>query len=423
MSLLIIVLLFLFIALGAPITFALGLAALVFFITNGIPLETFAQRIAVGADSFALLAAPFFILAGNVMNTGGITRRIFRFANAIIGHIPGGLGHVNVLGSTIFAGMSGTAIADAAGLGAIEIEAMKEQGYDIEFSTAVTAASSIIGPIIPPSAVMLVYGIAAGVSVSKLFMGGLLPGILIAILLMIMVAYYTKKNKYPRGNAFSFKELWRSFKESIWALLTPVIIVGGILSGVFTATEAGAIASAYAIIVSVLIYKEMKPKDLIKVLYNTAISSGVVLLIVSTASAFGWCLVYDRMPQNTAQWLINVINSKFLLLVALTLIYLFLGTIMSATSIILTTVPIFVPVVKLMGIDLVYFGVYISILMSIGTVTPPVGTVLFILSKITNMSIEKMTRVLKPWYGILIFALLLLLLFPQIVTFLPEILF
>jgi tripartite ATP-independent transporter DctM subunit len=415
----IILLLFVFIALCVPVVFSLGFAGLVYFLIKDISLQTFAQRIVVGVDSFALLAAPFFILAGNIMNTGGVTRRIFRFANSLVGHWRGGLGHVNVLGSMFFAGMSGTAIADAAGLGAIEIKAMTEQGYDVEFSAAVTASSAIIGPIIPPSTVMVIYGVTAGVSISQLFMGGILPGILIGVLLMLLVAYYARKRNYPKANKFSLKEFGSSFLDTVWALITPVIIIGGVLGGICTPTEAGAISAVYALFISIFIYKELKLKDVPKILFDSMITSGVILLIVSTASVFGWCLTYERLPQQVASTLSAMIHSKALLLAVLVVIYLFLGMIMETSAIVITTVPIFVPVLRAMGVDLVYFGVILALLMSIGTITPPVGTVLFIISKITKIPIERLTVVLFPWYGILMVAVVLIIIFPPIILFIP----
>jgi tripartite ATP-independent transporter DctM subunit len=415
----IILLLFVFIALCVPVVFSLGFSGLAYFLIKDIPLQTFAQRVVVSVDSFALLAAPIFILAGNIMNTGGITRRIFRFANSLVGHWRGGLGHVNVLGSMFFAGMSGTAIADAAGLGSIEIKAMTEQGYDTEFSAAVTASSAIIGPIIPPSTVMVIYGVTAGVSISQLFMGGILPGILIGVLLMLLVAYYARKNNYPKSNKFSFKEFGSSFLDTVWALITPIIIIGGVLGGICTPTEAGAISAVYALFISIFVYRELKLKDVPKILFDSMITSGVILLIVSTASVFGWCLTYERLPQKVAAALSTMINSKAILLAVLVVIYLFLGMIMETSAIVITTVPIFVPVLKGMGVDLVYFGVILALLMSIGTITPPVGTVLFIISKITKIPIERLTVVLLPWYGVLMLAVTLIIVFPPIILFIP----
>ena len=415
-----IIVLFVLIALGMPISFALGMTGLSFFAEHAISLQTFAQRFAVGLDNFGLMAAPFFILAGVIMNRSGITSKIFNFANSIVGPLPGGLGHVNVLASTIFAGMSGTAIADAAGLGPIEIKAMTDHGYDIKFSTAVTAASSIIGPIIPPSTVMIMYGITAQVSISKLFLGGIIPGLIIAVAEMALVALYAHKRHYPRSEHFSWKALWESFKEAIWAMITPIIIIGGILGGICTPAEAGAIASVYALICGILVYKTISWKDIPAILWETALTSGVILVIVSTASIFGWCLTFAKIPQTIAAAISAITSHKTVMLLIITAIYLFLGCIMEATAIILTTVPIMLPVVNLLGIDPVYLGVLIAIVMSIGTITPPVGTVLFILSKVTGMSIEELTVELVPWYALLAIVLLLLIFVPNLVMIIPN---
>lgn len=415
-----IIILFLLIALGMPISFALGITSLTFFSEHAISLQTFAQRFAVGLDNFGLMAAPFFILAGVIMNRSGITSKIFNFANSIVGPLPGGLGHVNIFASTIFAGMSGTAIADAAGLGPIEIKAMTDHGYDLKFSTAVTAASSVIGPIIPPSTVMIMYGITAQVSISKLFLGGVIPGLIIALAEMGLVAIYSLKRHYPRSDQFSWYSLWNTFKEAIWAMITPIIIIGGILGGIYTPTEAGAIASVYALICGICIYKTISWKDIPSILWETALTSGVILVIVSTASIFGWCLTFAKVPQAVAAAISAITSHKTVMLLIITAIYLFLGMIMETTAIILTTVPIMLPVVKLLGIDPIYLGVLIAIIMSIGTITPPVGTVLFILSKVTGLSIEELTVEMVPWYALLAIVLLLLIFFPDLVMFIPS---
>lgn len=420
MSLLLIILMLVAILFGTPITFALGIASLVFFIAQGIPLEAFAQRLAVGVDSFPLLAVPFFIMAGNLMNSGGITLRIFRFSNSLVGHIRGGLGHVNVLSSMIFAGMSGSAIADAAGLGPIEIKAMTEAGYDLEFSTAVTVASAVIGPIIPPSTIMIIYGVTAGVPISRLFKGGIIPGILIGLVLMALVYFYSLKNNYPKSDKFSFKEFFTSFKDTFLALLTPLIIMGGILGGVFTPTEAGAVAAFYALIITLFVYKEIKIRDLPKIFFETALTTGVILFIVSTASIFGWSLSFEQTPQMVAGFLASITTDKVLLMLMLTVVYTFMGMIMEATAIVITTVPIIVPVLNALGIDLVFFGVILAILMSIGTITPPVGTVMFVICKITGLTIERYTKIIIPWFLVEIGVVILLIFIPQLVLFIPS---
>ena len=415
-----VIILFVLIAIGFPISFALGLAALWYFFTNDITLVTYAQRFSVGLDNFSLLAAPFFILCGEIMNKSGITERIFRFANSLVGWLPGGLGHVNVLASTIFAGMSGTAIADAAGLGPIEIKAMQDHGYDIEFSTAVTAASSVIGPIIPPSTVMILYGVTASVSISALFIGGIIPGLMIAIGLMALVAYFAIKRNYPRDNEFKIKEVGKSFMSAIWALLTPLIIIGGILGGICTATEAGAIAAVYSLIVGMFVYRTIRLKDIPEIIWRATLTTGVILVIVTTASLFGWCLTFARVPQTVAAAMTTMTTNKYVMMLIIAVIYLFLGMIMETSAIILTTVPILIPVVNLLGINLVYLGVIIAIIMSIGTITPPVGTVLFILSKTTGLSIERLSKELLPWYVVLIACVLICIFVPGTITWLST---
>jgi tripartite ATP-independent transporter DctM subunit len=415
-----VILLFILIALGFPISFALGLASLAFFLTNDITLVTYAQRFSVGLDNFSLLAAPFFILCGEIMNKSGITDKIFRFANSLVGCLPGGLGHVNVLASTLFAGMSGTAIADAAGLGPIEIKAMKDHGYDTEFSTAVTAASAIIGPIIPPSTVMILYGVTANVSISALFLGGVLPGLLIALALMATVAIFAIKRHYPRDDKFRIKEVGRSFIHAIWALITPIIIIGGILGGICTATEAGAIAAVYSLLIGLFVYRTIKLKDIPEILWKATLTTGVILVIVSTASLFGWCLTFAKIPQAVAAALAGLTSNKYIMMLIIAAIYLFLGMIMETSAIILTTVPILIPVVTILDINLVYLGVVIALLMSIGTITPPVGTVLFILSKSTGMTIESLSKELLPWYAVLAVCVLLCIFVPQIILLLPS---
>ena len=419
-SIILITIMVVLIILNTPITFTLGITGIIYFLLFDISLEQFIIRLAGGVDIFTLLAAPLFIFAGNVMNKTGITNRIFDFANSMVGHIRGGLGHVNVLSSMMFAGMSGSALADAAGLGNMEIKAMTDANYDLEFSTAVTAASAVIGPIIPPSNVMILYGITAGVAISDLFIGGIIPGITMGIALMGMVYYYSIKRNYPKGDKFSLKEFIFCFRRAILSLFTIIIILGGILGGVFTATEAGGIAAFYAIFISVFVYKDLNLKDLWEVIFETAKSSGVILLLISTANILGWCLVFERAPQAIATFLLSVTESKIVILMLFSVLYLLMGMILEASAIIVTTIPIMVPVFNILGIDLVFIGVLASILMSIGTITPPVGTVMFVLCKMTGLSIEKFTRVIIPWLLLHIALVILFIIFPQLITFLPS---
>lgn len=422
-SLILLIVMVVLILLNAPITYALAMAGIVFFLQHGLSGIQYIVKLAGGIDIFTLLAAPLFIFAGNIMNHGGVTDRIFNFADSIVGHIRGGLGHVNVLASTMFAGMSGSAIADAAGLGPIEIKAMTDHGYDKDFSLAVTGASAVIGPIIPPSTIMIVYGVTAEVSISRLFLGGVIPGIMIAVAEMGMVYWYAVRRNYPKGDRFSLKRLWKEFRASFLSLLTVVVILGGILGGIFTATEAGAFAALYALLISVFVYKELTWKQVWEIMCDTAKQSGCILMLVGTASIFGWCLTYAQAPQKVANLLVSLTENKTVILLLFALVYVFLGMIMEATAIIVTTVPIVVPLFKLLGIDLVYFGVLCCIIMSLGTITPPVGTCMFVLCKMTKTPIQQFTKAILPWLGLLLMIIVLLILFPGLITALPNLLF
>ena len=422
-SLILLIVMVVLILLNAPITYALAMAGIVFFLQHGLSGIQYIVKLAGGIDIFTLLAAPLFIFAGNIMNHCGVTDRIFNFADSIVGHIRGGLGHVNVLASTMFAGMSGSAIADAAGLGPIEIKAMTDHGYDKDFSLAVTGASAVIGPIIPPSTIMIVYGVTAEVSISRLFLGGVIPGIMIAAAEMGMVYWYAVRRNYPKGDRFSLKRLWKEFRASFLSLLTVVVILGGILGGIFTATEAGAFAALYALLISVFVYKELTWKQVWEIMCDTAKQSGCILMLVGTASIFGWCLTYEQAPQKVANLLVSLTENKTVILLLFALVYVFLGMIMEATAIIVTTVPIIVPLFKLLGIDLVYFGVLCCIIMSLGTITPPVGTCMFVLCKMTKTPIQQFTKAILPWLGVLLVIIVLLVLFPGLITALPNLLF
>lgn len=419
-AIILLVIMLVLIAINIPVTYALGLSSLAFFVLEDINFMQFIVKLAATLDNFAFLAAPLFIFAGQLMNKGGVTDRIFDFACSLVGHIRGGLGHVNVLASALFAGMSGSAIADAAGLGPIEIKAMTDHGYDKEFAMSVTAASAVIGPIIPPSNIMILYGVVAEVSISRLFLGGAIPGILITLAEMIMIYVLALKHNYPKNNAFSLRNIWTQLKRSFLSLGTVLVILIGILSGAFTATEAGAVASLYVIVISVFVYKEMGWKDIWLSTKEAAANSGVILLLCGVAGVFGWCLSFVRAPMIASNWIISLTTNKTIILILFTVLYLFLGMLMEASAVVLCTVPIVVPLFKVLGIDLIYFGVLVGILMSIGTLTPPVGTVMFILCKGNDVPLKRWPKIMMPWF-ILLFALVLLMIFfPQIVTWLPT---
>jgi tripartite ATP-independent transporter DctM subunit len=415
-----ILLMFVFIAIGMPITFSLGVSSLLFFFTNKLSLMIFIQKMSNSIDSFSMLALPFFILAGDLMNSGGVTKRLFNFINNILGSIRGGLSYVCILTNAIFSAISGSSLANAAGIGTMVTKAMDEKNYDHDFSTCLVTSSSILGPIIPPSVIMIVYGVTAGVSISRMFMGGVIPGILYCLILGAYCFFMGKKLNLPKGEKFEFKKAVLSFKEAIWALLMPVIILGGIFGGIFTATESGAIACVYGIIIGKFVYKDLSWKDLVHTFYKSAKTTGNIMIITATGALFAFCLTYARIPQAVAATLSSVISSKVIMMMLFTVVYLFLGCIMSAQPIVITTVPIFAPVCTALGIDLIYFGVFIGILMSIGTATPPVGTVMFVMCKNRGISIEHYTKKMIPFFVLIVLFCLLLVLFPSIVTFLPN---
>ncbi|HWU41630.1 MAG TPA: TRAP transporter large permease, partial [Candidatus Acidoferrum sp.] len=364
--------------LGMPISFALGVASATFLWQQGVPLVALPQRMAVSVDSFPLLAVPFFVLTGSLMNTGGVTRRIFALANSLVGHITGGLAHVTVVANMFFAGISGAAVADAAALGPVMIEAMHRQGFPRPFAAAVTASASTIGPIIPPSIIMVIYAVTAGgVSIGALFVGGFIPGVLMGLALMGLIYIITRRRNYPRNEAFHFSSVLVAFREAILPLLTPAIILGGILGGVFTATESGAVASVYALILGTLVYREIHLRDLPKIFAETMVTTAMVIFIVATAASFGWIMAYLRVPQLVAEALSAFSRNWWVIFMMLNLLYLFLGCIMEAAAIVIMTIPIIMPILAHVGIDPIHFGVVLAVNMSIGTLTPPVGIVMF----------------------------------------------
>ncbi len=420
MMLLMLLILIATIILGIPVAFALGFASLITILVNGIPFSVFIQNLTLGVNSFPLLAVPFFILAGKLMNTSGITERIFRFVNYFVGPIRGGLGQVNILSSLIFAGMSGAATADAAGLGMIEIKAMKDAGYDPDFSVAITAASATIGPIIPPSIIMVIYGLSAEVSIGRLFVGGIIPGLLMTLSLMVLTYIIAVKRRYPREEKAPAKVVLISFFKAFPALMAPVVIIGGILGGIFTATEAGAIAVVYALLIGAFVYRELTWKGLINILFESMITTAVIMIIIGSAAVFGWLLTYYRIPALAAQALLSISTNPLVITTLLVVMYLFLGCIMEAAAIVVMTVPVVAPLLTQLGVDLVAFGVIVAVCMSIGTLTPPLGIVMYILCDIAEVRIVHYMRVIWPFLAALLAVILLMVLFPGIITFLPD---
>jgi tripartite ATP-independent transporter DctM subunit len=360
-------------------------------------------------------------LAGEIMNTGGITRRLFNFARTCVGHITGGLGHVCVVASMIFAGMSGSATADAVGLGSIEIPAMEKEGYDKEFSAAIVLGASTIGPIIPPSIIMVIYGVVAGVSVGALFIAGIIPGVIMGLGLMVGVYVISKKRNYPSYPRPSFRQLIKATVEALPVLLTPVIIIGGIYSGFFTPTEAAMIAVVYAIVLGFM-YREITWASIWRSLCNTSVTVGVIMFIIGITGAFGWWLSLEKIPQLFTNFIYSLTQDRLLILLLINVIILIEGCFLDATPIVLIMVPILMPLLKALDVDMVYFGILISVNTMIGLTTPPVGVCLFGVSAIAKLPMEKIVRAYLPFLAILGVVLLLLTVFPQISTFLPGLL-
>ena len=399
---------FLFLIMGMPVAFCMMCSAVLYCTVFGESINMVLTRTIAGPSSFTLMALAFFILAGNIMNNGGVTDQIFGFCKKAVGWIPGGLGHANVLASVIFAGMSGAAVADAGGLGAIEVKAMRDDGYDDDFSVAVTGASSIIGPIIPPSIPVVVYAVAASVSVGKLLIGGLIPGLVLALCMMVYIYFVSKKRHYPKHEFEGFPALGRSFVKSLPALLTPCIILGGILTGVCTPTEASAVAVAYALILS-LVSRNLSLKDLPRILDETILTTMSVITIA-------------QLPQKMIALFSNFITNRYTALLLINLFLLVVGMLMESLSALTLLTPILVPIAMSYGIDPIHFGIVMILNLMIGMLTPPVGMVLFVLSRMTPTPFEKICKAMVPFLGMCIIALIIIALVPPLVTFLPGVL-
>lgn len=413
------ILFFMFLLMKMPVAFCMICSSMLYSMIHGESLNMLLSRAVAGSSSFTLLALGFFILAGNIMNRGGVTDRIFGFCEKLVGWIPGGLGHANVAASVIFAGMSGSAVADAGGLGAIEIKAMKDAGYDEDFAVAVTGASSCIGPIIPPSISAVVFAVASGVSIGKMFLGGIIPGLVMALTLMVYIYIVSKKRNYPRTPFPKARELGRSFVQSFPALLTPVIILGGITLGFCTPTEASVVAVIYALVLG-FISRDLKLKDIPGILDDTVVLTMGVLFIVSCANSFGYIITTAQMPQKLAVAFLGVVTNKYVALILINIFLLLVGMLMESLSALVILVPILMPVITAVGIDPLHFGVIMILNITIGMLTPPVGMVLFTLTGVSSRSFEQITKAMMPFLFINIVALLIVTFCPPLVTFLPN---
>jgi C4-dicarboxylate transporter, DctM subunit len=407
---------------GVPVAVSMGLTAVGTFLIMGQPdiLTMVPQRMYASTTSFTLLAIPFFILAGNLMNTGGITERIFRFARALVGHIWGGLGQVNVIASMIFSGMSGAAVADAAGLGMIEMKAMKDNGYDWRFSAAITAASSTIGPVIPPSIPLVIYGFLTEVSVGRLFLAGVIPGVLMGLALMIAVYFVSRKRNYPRDKRAPLREIVLSGKAAALPLLTPVIIVGGILSGQFTPTEASVVACLWALFLGLFIYRSISIKELPKIFWETLTHTVRIMFIIATAGFFGWLLILHRIPVEVITGLTALSNTPELVMLIIIGVLLVFGCFLEGIAVLLITIPIFQKVIVHFSFDPVQFGIVMTLASMIGLLTPPVGMCLYAVSSITGLSIGELTKEIWPYLLGIFIVLLAVAFIPQISLWLPN---
>ncbi len=419
-------LLILLFVMGFSAPYAIGLTSCIVLVMErgltGFPFDIVATKFAFSANNFTLLAIPFFLLAGKLMNTGSITKKIFGFCNTLVGWIPGGLGHANILASIVFAGMSGSAVADASGLGTIEIKAMENAGFDTDFA-GVTAASSTIGPIIPPSIPLIVFAVSAGnVSIAKLLIGGIVPGLLMGITLMMMVAYFAVKRKYPRTKFPNLGKIWKDFRQAFFPLLTPVILIGGILTGVFTPTEAAVVAAAYAFILTVVVYREAGLKDVLAIIEETAKETASIMIVVCASALYGYLLVRTKLPTVFMDAIFTVTDNKIVILLLLNVFFLIIGCFMETNSALIILTPILIPLTSALGIDPLHLGVVIVLNLMVGLLTPPVGMCLYATAKVARISLDRMIKAVAPFYIPLFLTLLLITFIPQLVTWLPNLL-
>jgi len=405
---------------GVPVAISMALGSAVFILSKGIPEVVIVHQMFSGIDSFPLLAIPFFILAGSLMNSSAITDRIFNFASHLFAWARGGICYVNIVASVIFAGMSGAAVADAGGLGAIEIKAMRDRGYGDRLSVGLTAASSIIGPLIPPSLPIIIFGFVANVSIGKLFIAGLVPGIIMAISLAVMVRFIAARQDLPKDGNFSFRTVGKSFNKASLALLTPIIIVGGILGGIFTPTEAAVAAAAYALILGMFIYRSLGVSDIWKVTKETGEMTASILFIVSAASIFSWIIKTERVAYDFSSMMFGVTDNYIVILLLINLLLLIIGCFLDAIAAITILTPILLPVAVAAGVDPVQFGVIMVLNLMIGLLSPPLGIVLYVLSAVSGVSMKETIRGTLPFLVPLLITLMIVTFVPAVSLWLPE---
>lgn len=407
--------------LGVPIAVGMGIAVMVTmtFLTP-FPVLGMVQRMVTGVDSFVLISIPFFMLTGRLMNAGGITNDLFGFARSLVGPIRGGMAHANVIANMILAGMSGSAVADAGGMGVVVIKAMGDQGYRRDLAGAITVAASTIGPIIPPSIPMVIYGAMAEVSVGKLFLGGFVPGVLMGLGLMVLIWLLSSRERMPKDRFYGVPEVWRAFRAAFLSLLTPVILIGGILSGIFTPTEASAVAAMYAFVLCCFIYKTVTLRDIPSIIVDTFVTTAVVTFIISATSGFSYLLIIGKVGNLLVEQALALTRNPQIILLIVNLVLLVLGCLMEAGVLLILLTPILVPMMKSLGVDLVHFGVVMVLNLMIGVATPPVGMCLFVVSEANGIKLERLMREVVPWVVPLIAVLFLITYVPTLVLAVPN---
>jgi tripartite ATP-independent transporter DctM subunit len=407
--------------LGFPVVLAIAIPCLVYIFINDLPLDLVAQRTLYALDSFPLVAVPAFLFVGSVMNGAGISRHIYRFADTAVGRLPGGLAQVNIFGSLVFAGMSGSALADIGGLGRIEIDAMRNRGFRAPFAAAVTSSSAMVGPIFPPSIPLIIYGTVTGVSVLQLLLGGILPGILCVVMLMAMTGWLAMRRNYPRAARWPTRqELWRDFKPAFPAIMAPVILIAGMLAGYFTPTEIAAVTVLYALLISSLFYRELTWKGVIDAGYETVRASSGILLIVAVAALFGWILSVEQVPQKLTGVMLQISTNPYVLLFIVNLLLLLAGMFLDSTTAILVIAPIIAKPLIAAGVDPVHLGMVVVFNLMIGLLTPPMGLALFLVADIAKVSMREVLREMLPFYVPLAITLLLITYIPAITTWIPR---
>jgi tripartite ATP-independent transporter DctM subunit len=407
--------------LGFPVVLAIGIPCVVYIFANGLPIDLVAQRTLYALDSFPLVAVPVFLFVGSLMNSAGISRYIYAFADTAVGRMPGGLAQVNIFGSLIFAGMSGSALADIGGLGRIEIDAMRKRGFSAPFAAAVTSSSAIVGPIFPPSIPLIIYGTVTGVSVIQLLLGGIVPGLLCVAMLMLMTWWLAKRRKYPRAARWPRRgELWRDFKPAFPAIVAPVILIAGMLLGWFTPTEIASVTVLYAILISSLFYRELTWQGVFDAAYETIRASSGILLIVAVAALFGWILSVELVPQKLTGIMLSISTNPYVLLLLVNVLLIIVGMFLDSTTAILVIAPIIAKPLVAAGVDPVHLGMVVVFNLMIGLLTPPMGLALFLVADIAKVTMKDVLKEMLPYYLPLGITLLLITYVPEITTWIPR---